>query len=117
MACEEAGLRTMPRTLYRVMSDAEYRDLRRTNRFRRGPNSFQDGKWFAESLADARAWGRQFEAFDGIPYHSIVSVRVSNSMYERQHRQIQLDGVGPAVFLSHLTLNTLKYVVEESADD
>lgn len=42
---------------YRAVSLEEYRDIRRSAAFRRGPNSLER-KWFADSLDGAKAHGR-----------------------------------------------------------
>ena len=84
-------------TLYRVVSDAEYRQIMRTGRFEVIPGSLE-GKWFAENLADARAWGASFSGISGIPHDKIVVASVPNAEAVGLFRIAHLDNIGPARF-------------------
>ena len=80
--------------VYRAVSEAEYRDIFETGRFRQGRNS-AEGKWFADSLAGATAYGRalypdgEFRQVESdVPDDAPSLFRLAN-----------LDGFGPARFV------------------
>ncbi|HEY3412969.1 MAG TPA: hypothetical protein VGM51_07925 [Armatimonadota bacterium] len=80
-------------TLYRVVSKAELDDISRCAAFRTLPGQME-GKWFAESLEDARIWGARL----GIAETTIVCASVPDSMANSLFRLGLLDGIGPARF-------------------
>jgi hypothetical protein len=75
-------------TLYRSVSSAELATLGKG--FSIGGGA--EGKYFAETLVDAAAWGRQL----GNPH--IVEVTVSKSVADSMYRWQKLDNIGPARF-------------------
>jgi hypothetical protein len=101
----EAGLTVVPlfklegavaestTTLYRAVSKGELFDVAE-NGFRLGPNSMGN-KWFAESAADASAWGKWFYKADKQPFFT-MEVTVPNSIVNKMMRNPRLDGIGPA---------------------
>jgi hypothetical protein len=89
--------------VYRAVSEAEYRDIFETGRFRQGPNS-AEGKWFADSLAGAIAHGRALYP-DG--EFGLVESDVPDDA-PSLFRLANLDGFGPARFLE---MNDLDGVV------
>ena len=52
-------------------------------------------KWFAESAADAAAWGKKFFAFDKEAFFTL-RVEVPNDLAKQMMKNPRLDGVGPA---------------------
>jgi hypothetical protein len=76
------------------VSEAELQDIISTGRFRQGPNSLE-GKWFADSLEGARAWGRSFSP-EG--QYRLVEADVSDDA-PSLFMQPNLDGLGAARFL------------------
>ena len=52
-------------TLFRAVSVAEYQSIMRLGAFSSSDNSLE-GKWFAESLSAAQAWGQAF--YDDDPH-------------------------------------------------
>jgi hypothetical protein len=80
--------------LFRAVSADELTDLRDEGRFRDGPNSL-GGKWFAESVEDARRWG---ELLGDDPFH-LVRIVVP-ALRANVHRNARLDGIGPARFFA-----------------
>jgi RHS repeat-associated protein len=82
-------------TLYRAVSAAEHADIAATGLLRAGPNSFEGGKWFAESLMDASRWGM---LMDGPGRFSVIQVTFPKLVADRFLRHSMLDGVGPARF-------------------
>jgi hypothetical protein len=82
--------------LFRVVSDAEWQDIQGTGGFRPVPASME-GKWFAESEADARQWGRRLYTDAGQPcvlVKVVVPVPQANTLL----RLGWLDNIGPARF-------------------
>lgn len=79
--------------LYRGVSPAEWTDIQ-ANGFRPGPPSFQ-GKWFAESEADARTWGARM--YQGSPFE-VIEVDVPDELAGRLYQDPFLDRIGPARF-------------------
>lgn len=86
-------------TLYRVMCDAEFVQLVVTRRFLIGTGNVE-GKFFAETIEDAEAWGRWFHARTGVVHDRIVAVQLSREQINGMCRFPMLDGIGPAVFAS-----------------
>ena len=60
-AGEGAAAESGGTTLYRAVSHAEYADITTSGVFRPGPNSYEFGKFFAESGEHAAQWGRRLE--------------------------------------------------------
>jgi hypothetical protein len=58
-------------------------------------NGSMGNKWFAESAADAAAWGKKFFGFDKEAVFTI-RVRVPNDLASKMMRDRKLDGIGPA---------------------
>jgi hypothetical protein len=80
--------------LYRAVGDAEFEDLLRSGRFRATGNSVE-GKYFAEQLGHAVAWG---EALYGSGRYRIVETEVPDPDAEAFFRWDRLDAIGPARF-------------------
>lgn len=76
-------------TLYRSVSAAELGSLGRSG-FSVGGGA--EGKYFAESLKDAEAWGAKL----GNPH--VLQVNVPTSVANQMYRWERLDGIGPARF-------------------
>ena len=93
-------------TLYRAVSRAESDDIRLCDAFRTLPGQME-GKWFAESPADARTWAERL----GIAEPAIVCVSVPDSIAGLLFRLESLDGVGPARYATsdHLPLLTPRH--------
>jgi hypothetical protein len=53
-----------------------------------------EGKWFAETAADALEWGQRLNNSVG----AVISVRVPTNLAGQLHRIPKLDGIGPARF-------------------
>ncbi|MEI8109255.1 MAG: RHS repeat-associated core domain-containing protein, partial [Verrucomicrobiota bacterium] len=79
-------------TLWRSVSAAELRDVG-ANGLRQSAGSMGN-KWFAESAADAAAWGKKFYAFDKEPVFTL-RVEVPDSVANQMLRMDRLDGIGP----------------------
>ena len=79
-------------TLYRAVSEAEALSIREIGAFSAGPNSL-GGKWFAETVEDARRWG---EALNGPGLSRILEVTLPKSIADKLLRLERLDGIGPA---------------------
>jgi len=79
-------------TLYRAVSEVEYQQLIRTGKFAVVPSSLE-GKFFAESAADAAQWGERLE---GSGNYRIVEVEFFTSVAENLLRWEKLDSIGPA---------------------
>src|ERR1700722_12250969 len=88
--------------VYRAVSEAEYQDILATGLLRQGPNSLE-GKWFADSLEDAKAHGKGLMP-DG--NFRLVEVDVPDNA-PSLHLDPDLDGRGPARFLHNDDLATL----------
>lgn len=80
--------------LYRAVSALELADIVQQGGFRPGPPSNQ-GKWFAEAVADAQAWGRQL--YQQGAFH-VVEVVLPLVVASQFFRLPHLDGIGPARF-------------------
>lgn len=79
-------------SLYRSVSQAEFKQIQATGRFEMGPNSLS-GKWFAEKPQDAAKWG---DLMNGPGMSTTVRVEVPASVADQFHRVERLDGIGPA---------------------
>src|SRR5215471_8757822 len=79
-------------TLYRAVSEGEFQQLMRTGKFEVVPSSLE-GKFFAESAADAAQWGTMLE---GVSHYRIVEVELSTGVAQSLLRWEKLDGIGPA---------------------
>jgi hypothetical protein len=86
--------------VYRAVSEAEYQDILRTGLLQQGPNSME-GKWFADSLAGARAHG---EALYPAGNYRMIEVDVPDDA-PSLFRVLNLDGFGPARYLNMDDLN------------
>lgn len=64
--------------LYRAVSDAEFRDLNHTGKFREISSSLE-GKWFAENVEDAMQWGNVLE---GMGNYRIIEVDIPAQIVE-----------------------------------
>lgn len=82
-------------TLYRAVSQAEYDDIIESGMLRAGPNSFESGKWFAESPQHATAWGN---ALEGPGNFRVIQVQFRSSVADQFFSLDSLDGIGPARF-------------------
>jgi hypothetical protein len=82
-------------SLFRAVSEAERADILATGVLRAGRNSFESGKWFAESAKDAASWGTKM---DGPGNFSIIRVDFPSSAADKFLRNPFLDGIGPARF-------------------
>lgn len=84
----------MPGTvkLFRAVSEAEFDDVLQTGRFSAIRSSIE-GKFFAESSEDARAWG---EAFESSGRFRILEVEVAAADLQTMRFWPRLDGIGPA---------------------
>lgn len=78
--------------LYRAVSEAEALSVGATGRFSAGPNSL-GGKWFAESVNDARQWG---DVLNGPGASRILEITLPRSVADQFMRLERLDGIGPA---------------------
>ncbi len=89
--------------LYRVVSEAEYDDLRLVNHFRAGWNSLE-GKWFADTYEGVllRA-AAHYPDGDG----RIVEADVPDELWERSYRPENLDHFGPATYLERSNLGDI----------
>jgi hypothetical protein len=83
--------------LYRAVSAAECEQVLSTGTLEIIPGSLE-GKWFAESLVHARAWGQMLAGLSGKPHDKIVVASVADPVAARLFRVPLLDGVGPARF-------------------
>ena len=81
-------------TLHRAVSRAELESMANLGKFAPGNGSMGD-EWFAESAADAAAWGKKFLGFDKEAVFTI-RVRVPNDLASKMMRDPKLDGIGPA---------------------
>ena len=82
-------------SLFRAVSHAEYADVMNHGILRAGPNSYANGKFFAESGGDALQWGA---AFDGPGNFRILEVGFAKVVADQFMRFNRLDNIGPARF-------------------
>jgi len=82
--------------LYRAVSRDELADIMgEPQMFRQGPNSFESGKWFAETPEAAAQWG---DWLHGPGNYEIIEVEVPTSTVDQFMRVPRLDGIGPAIY-------------------
>ena len=96
--------------LYRVVSREEAIDIRLCGRFRQGPNSFE-GKWFAESFADAETWGQRLYPVGTTGLH-VIEAEVADAVANRWFRLTKLDNVGPGRYADSSVLHLIVIVQE-----
>jgi hypothetical protein len=92
--------------LFRAMSRQEWADMQASGKFRPGPPSFQ-GKWFAESLADAIAWGKLLHPIAATGF-LVIEIDLPQTVADQFFRLPLLDGIGPARFADVTELDVLK---------
>lgn len=80
-------------SLYRAVSPLELADIRTVGRFRSVAGAME-GKWFAELLDDALAWGNQLYP-KGDVFH-VVRAFVPQDAADLMFRIPRLDQIGPA---------------------
>jgi hypothetical protein len=80
-------------TLYRAVSQAEFDQLIGSGSFQSSANSLE-GKWFAESAADAARWGKILNGTD----FTVIETQFPRSAADSFMRVPRLDGIGPARF-------------------
>jgi hypothetical protein len=61
------------------MCEAEFQELNNIRAFATAPGTLE-GKWFAESVEHAIAWGRLFVVATGIRHDRIVEVEISDEL-------------------------------------
>lgn len=93
-------------TLYRAVSQEEFRQLMSTGKFEMAPHALE-GKFFAESPEHAIAWG---EALEGAGQYRVVVVELAATVADELIRWARLDGIGPARYanLSQLESATIR---------
>ena len=96
-------------TLYRAVSDVEWRQTVQSAKLQTMPGAME-GKWFAESIDDARSWGTWFTGITGIPHDKILVVTISDRAAARLFRLVMLDNIGPARFADAGELGEFKIV-------
>lgn len=89
------GVRNGVTTFFRAVSKAEYKQILKTGKFEVGPNSYEGGKFFAESLDDASRWGQKFY---GTNNFYTIEMKVSNNVANQMMRWPKLDSIGLARF-------------------
>ena len=99
--------------LYRAVCEVECQQVLRTRRLAIIAESME-GKWFAETIEDARAWGIWFYGITGVKHDRIVEFEISDSSAIRLFRLARLDNIGPARFapVEELMLLTFEKVIE-----
>jgi len=81
--------------LYRVISESEFRDLHRCNRFRAISGTLTS-KWFAESLDDCAEWGQWFTRVSGVPHVIFIEIELSADLANQFITTPKRDNIGPA---------------------
>jgi hypothetical protein len=94
--------------LYRAVSRAEFDDILFLGYYRSLPGQME-GKWFAESPADARKWAERLGGVDSV----IVSAVAPDSIARALFRIGMLDGVGPARYATEDQLLLLRPVTDD----
>ena len=94
-----------PDTIYRAVSEQEFKDISTTSKFRSEPGGHSmEGKFFAENATDARKWGHSMQ---GEGNYRVVRARVARTvLYESWDR---LDRIGPARFYEEGELPKIRY--------
>jgi len=90
-----AGAAENTTTLYRAVSYAEYDEITATGVLRAGPNSYEFGKFFAETGENAAQWGTRLE---GAGNFRVIEVQFPTSTANQFQLFQNLDGIGPARF-------------------
>ena len=85
--------------LFRAACDAECDQALQRRELAITPHSVQ-GKWLAETIQDACAWGHWFSGVSGVPHARIIVVEVPDAMIATLFRLARLDDIGPAIFAS-----------------
>jgi len=80
--------------LYRTVSVEEFNQIQSTGKFQMGPSS-ADGKYFAESPADAATWGNKMM---GSGNFRLIEAEFPSGVANQFYRWDRLDGIGPARF-------------------
>jgi RHS repeat-associated protein len=109
-AAELMATRGATTLLYRAVSSAEADQLLESGVFRAGTNSFDGGKWFAESAEHATQWGR---ALEGPGNFRVIEVRMPTKAADQLMRVPRLDGIGPARYGELDQLNGRGAVIRE----
>ncbi len=94
--------------LYRAISYAELQDILSSGGLRPGPPSNQ-GKWFAEVLADAGEWGRRL--YPGENFH-LIEVEVGDALAAGWFALPNLDRIGPARYAEIPDLPAVVFIGE-----
>ena len=94
--------------LYRVVSQAELDDLRACGRCRLLEGGMER-KWFAERLADARAW-RELFSDDVPPPVAIVGVEPDDHALSVMVRVPRQDAVGPGWYVGPRNVHRIRFV-------
>jgi RHS repeat-associated protein len=90
------------RRVYRAVSEAEYQDALQSGQFKPGPpNSYQSGRWFADTLESAQAQGNKLYP-DG-KFRLLEADIPGNAPSMYQHPN--MDQLGPATYLDFEDLN------------
>lgn len=89
------------------MSIDEFQDLLLTRTFRISSNSLE-GKFFAETLEAARAWGNILNASGNF---QIISVELDESVSEILEVFLNLDGIGTAYYVANDNLETFNSLI------
>jgi hypothetical protein len=99
--------------VFRVVSYAEYEDIRATGLFRPCKGTME-GKWFADTY---RGVCKHAESLypDG-DFH-IVAVDITATMHRRLYRDDNLDQFGPATWLELSDLGLVAPILEFEAND
>ena len=97
-------------TTYRAMSTAEYNNTISSQKFSPGPNSSEDGKFFATTYEDATQWGKQMYANGDF---KVMEATFSSTILTSPQTcyWVRLDGIGPAYFFSNEATNQYLIVI------
>ena len=82
-----------PTTLYRAVSHAEYADMATSGVMRASPNSYEFGKFFAETGENAVQWGNSLE---GAGNFRVIEAQFPSSTANQFMQWNMLDNIGPA---------------------
>ena len=94
--------------LYRAVSPNELADIRASFAFRSIPGSME-GKWFAEELEHAIAWGNQLYP-QNQPFH-VVQADLPSDVADLTFRIAFLDRIGPARYADEVVLQVINQAV------
>ncbi len=92
--------------LYRAVSEAESQQVVRTKKFHPAPNSYEEGRFFAESVTDAKRWANAFGRY------RIITAEFTDDVAEAMMRWEMMDGIGPARFARWVQLAAV-IIIEE----